>query len=874
MEIKPPKYAERLLLWFLRRDLAEEVVGDLAEKFYVTTKRGSVFKAKLNYWYQVFHYMRPFAIRKRSSVPLTQYDMLQNYFKIGVRNLVKSKFFSFINVSGMAISMAIFLIIALFVVDELKFDKHVEDAHLKYRVYNHLFSDGGSMRKASMVPPMIAPTLAAEYPEVEYYARFMNFNQPVLFEVGDKKFAEDKGGCADPGIFDMFSLKLLEGDRTTALKEPNSVAISHTLKQKYFGDKPALGESIEIFNQPFKVVAVFEDFSRHSHFQRNYFLGINGVIAADRLKLWGWSQFHTYIKLKPGTDAATFEAKLEDFAERNAWPSTKKDGGHYIPHLMPIEKIHLHASDQVWDVAARGNIQTIYILIGIAGFVLVIAILNFVNLSTARAISRVKEVGVRKVMGAFRTQLVGQFISESLIIAFMALLIGGLITAMALPSLNSFTEKSISASILFNPVFLLMFMAFGLFIGISAGVYPAFYISGHKPAQILSNKETGPAGKTTLRKGLVVFQFILSFFLIIASFVVSEQHVYMRNTDMGFDKENLVVVQLRGEMTTNLETTKQTFSSHPNILNATLGYGLPGEAYAGDGIIDKATGKNWHINMLTVDHDYVKTLGLEIIAGRDFSKDFPTDEKHAFILSETAAKMLGHTDPADAVDHEISWTRWDAPDSLKEGTVVGVVKDIQLNSMREAISPVILHVYPFGYSSLTLRIKSQEIPETIAHLEKTWKTFNSDWPFDYRFLDENFDKMYKAEEKLATLFTVFTAFTIFVACLGLFGLVVYSTAQKYREISIRKVLGARETSLVVLLARNYVILIAIAFVIAIPLSYYAASQWLQTFVFRIPITPMLFIKAGLLIMVIALVTVGVQAYKATLANPVDALKEQ
>jgi putative ABC transport system permease protein len=359
-----------------------------------------------------------------------------------------------------------------------------------------------------------------------------------------------------------------------------------------------------------------------------------------------------------------------------------------------------------------------------------------------------------------------------------------------------------------------------------------------------------------------------------ASLVISSQHTFMRTADMGFDKDNVVVVQLHGDMGRNLETTKQEFSNHPNIESATLGYGLPGEAFAGDGIKDKVNNKDWPISMLTVDHDYIKTLGLKIIAGRDFSTEFPSDEKHAFILSETAAKMLGHLDPQEALNHELAWNRWDAPDSLKEGKVIGVVKDIHLNSLHESISPVVLHVFPFGYQSLSMRIKPENLPETIAHLEKTWKKFNSEWPFEYRFLDDNFDKLYKAEEKLALLFSYFTGFTIFVACLGLFGLVVYTTTQRYKEISIRKVLGAGESSLVVQLARNYMLLILIAFIIAIPLSYYAASRWLERFVYHIEITPMLFVKAGLLIMGIALLTVGIQSLKAARANPVNALKEQ
>lgn len=870
----PPKLAQRLLSSFLRADLAEEVEGDLDEKFRADLKKRSLFRARLGYWYQVLNYMRPFAIRRKGAVHINHYDMFQNYFKIGVRNIVKSKFFSFINVSGMAISMAIVFIIALYVYDELNFDKHVEDSDLKFRVYNEHFNDDGSRKKGAMVPPMIAPTLAAEYPQVEYYCRYLNFNEKPLFKVGDKRFTEDKGGVADPAIFRMFSLRLLEGDPATALTEPNTIAINQTLKRKYFGDKPALDSGIEIFDQEFKVVAVFEDFPARSHFQRNYFMAIEGIIAADRMQRWTWNQFHTYIKLREGSDANHLEAELKGFAERNAWPVTKPNGGYYIPHLMPIRKVHLYAYDQQWDIAVRGNIQTIYILSGIAVFILLIAILNFVNLSTARAINRIKEVGVRKVVGAFRTQLVTQFVSESVIIAFIALGIAVLLTLMALPYLNAFTEKNIPANIFIHPKVLLALLGFGLATGVSAGVYPAIFISGQKPSQVLTNKQSGRMGKSLLRQGLVVFQLILSFFLIIASFVVSEQHRFMRNTDMGFDKQNVIVLPIRGDMSKNLETTKMAFSEDPNVVSATMGYGLPGEAFAGDAIIDKATGKTWHINMLTADHDYIKTLGLQIIAGRDFSKEIQTDELHSFILSETAAKMLGYSKPEDALNHEISWPRWDAPDSVKEGRVIGVVRDVQLNSMRENISPLIIHVYPFAYATLTLRTTGKDITTTIRHLEETWKRFNSEWPFAYRFLDENFDKMYKAEEKLASLFGIFTGFTIVVACLGLFGLVVYSTTQRYKEVSIRKVLGASESRVMLLLAKNYLILIVIAFTLAAPLSYYAASEWLQTFAFRIQVTPLLFVKAGLLISCICFLTVGLQSFKATRANPVDALKEQ
>jgi putative ABC transport system permease protein len=801
--------------------------------------------------------------------------MFSNYLKIGWRNLLKNKLFSIINIAGMAISIACFLIISLFVADELMFDRHVQDSDLKYRVFIDYYSEGSNMRSLAMVPPMIGPEMVSELPEVESYQRFMYINSSVLFEVGEKKLMEEKGAYSDPSVFDMFTLRLAEGDAKTALKEPGTVAISQSLARKYFGDKPALNEIIEISNEAFKVSAVFLDFPAHSHLQLDYFLSMANLYREipDRMERWTWQQFHTYIKVKPGANRSRVEKKLQEMAERYAWPESKPNGSYYIPHLMEMRKVHLHSANLMWDIAVRGSAQTVYILSATALFIIIIAILNFINLSTARAVNRVKEVGVRKVVGAVRTQLIYQFISESVIVALIALLIGGLITELTLPFLNTFTEKSIPTAIFLNPLLVMIVLAFAFAVGVAAGAYPAFYISSYKPAMILSNKRSGRSGKILFRQGLVVLQFILSFFLITAALVVSDQHSFMRNTDMGFTKDNVIVLPLRGEMSSNLESTKSAFSSHPNILNSSLGYGLPGEAYAGDGLTDLERNKDMSISMLITDFDYVKTLDLKLIAGRDFSKDFPSDSSDAFIVSESGARLLGYQDPKDALEHKVGWNRWDGK-GVKKGKVIGVVKDFHLNSLREDITPIVIHIFPFGYSTLTLKIKGENIPETLKHLESTWKKFNSEWPFEYRFLDDNFDKLYKSEEKLAVLFKLFTAFTIFVACLGLFGLVVYSTTQRYKEISIRKVLGANESMLVMGLARNYMLLIAIAFVIAIPFTYYAAHKWLEGFAYRIDITPMLFVKAGLLIMSLALLTVGVQSLKAARSNPVNALKEQ
>jgi putative ABC transport system permease protein len=593
----------------------------------------------------------------------------------------------------------------------------------------------------------------------------------------------------------------------------------------------------------------------------------------ERMKNWGWSQFHTYVKLVPGADAATLENKLPEFAKQHSDAVTTGMGSHYVPHLMSLRNIHLYASDQVYDIAQRGNIQTVYILGATALFILIIAILNFVNLSTARAIGRVKEVGVRKVIGAVRTQLIYQFLSESMIVSFTALLIAVVIAQLVLPSLNSFSGKSIAGNIFIDPMVIAIMFGLTFLIGLTAGSYPAFYLSAFRPAQILSNRQTG-GGKMVLRKTLVTVQFVLSFVLITAVLVISGQHEFLRTADMGFNKDNLIVLPLRDNMRQNAQAVKNALSNHPGIISATMEYGLPGEAYAGDGIRDDATKKEWPIALLMVDHDYVKTMSLHLVAGRDFSKDRPSDENDAFIISESATKMLGYQNPDDALGHRVSWPRWDDPQKIKEGTVIGVIRDFHLNSLKENMGPVALQIYPEAYESIALKISGEDIPATIEHLRRTWAQLNSEWPFEYRFIDDNFDKLYKSEERLSVLFTVFSILTVFVAALGLFGLVVYNTSQRYKEISIRKVLGAKEISIIIHLIRNYLVIIGVAFIIAIPLSYFAIQSWLMRFPFRIDIGPWLFIKAACFILVLAVFTVGIQSLKAARTNPVNALKEQ
>lgn len=877
----PPRWVDRLLERFGDPYTLEEVQGDLQELFPYWVHRDGPSVARRRYCWAVLRLLRPFARRSRSSAypspPLLSTVMFKNYLVTSLRNLRKNRLFSLINISGMAVSVASFLLISLFVYDDLQYDRHISDLPDKYRVYAEHFSADAPARTTAMVPPAIGPTLATESSQVVSYVRFLNNQNSVLFKAGDQKLTETRGGFADPAIFDMFSLDLLEGDARTALQAPDAMAISKTLARKYFGDEPAFGKTIDADGQNWTVTAVFEDFPERAHLHLDYFLSLETYTQSnpERMQLWGWNQFHTYVQLQPGADAAEVEAGLQELVRRHTTPGDEpRSDNYYIPHLMPVEEVHLYASNHLWDIAERGNIQTIYMLLTTAVFILVIAILNFVNLSTAQALSRSQEVGVRKVMGALRRQLILQFISESVIVTFVALCLGVLIARLTLPALNALVGKSIPAGIFLEPGLLMGLLAAAFFIGWVAGAYPAFYISGYQPLRVLNKQTAGRPGGVSLRKSLVVFQFVLSFCLIIASLVISGQYTFLRTQNMGFDQENLIVLRLRGEMSNKPETAKQAFSGDTKVISATLGYGLPGEAYAGDVILTKGSDKLWHTSVLTVDEDYAETLGLEVIAGRDFSKDMPSDAGHAFVISEAAAKMLGYVHPEDALQHELQWPRWDAPDSLKEGRVIGVVRDFNLNSLHEDITPVVLHVFPFAYNTLTLRVRPGDLPATIARLETTWKQFNSDWPFEYKFLDDNFDRLYKTEAKLAALFRIFTAFTIFVACFGLFGLVVYSTTQKYREISIRKVLGASEHGLVIQLTRQYLVLLGLAFMVAVPLSYYATRLWLQDFAFHIEITPLLFVKAAVFILLLALLTVGLQAIKAARTNPVEAMRAE
>lgn len=790
--------------------------------------------------------------------------MIKSYLLIAWRNLVKNLAFSIINISGMTISLASCILILLFIWDELSYDRHHPDGDRTFRIYN-VVDNSGFESSIPIVPYPYASFIQKDFPEVENSLRMMNTSQQ-LFELRDSKILESDGFYAESTVFDMLTLNIISGVMDSALIRPHTIALSSTIAKKYFGEKDPIGESIKVDRNTFEITAIFADPPKHFHLKINYLLSFATTNWHNTHQdNWQQHQFYTYFKLKPGSDATALEAKLLPFVKKYAYPTIEKGKGFtYIPYLQNIQDIHLHSSNFDWEIAQRGSAQTVYILSGTAIMILVIACLNFINLSTARSVKRMKEVGIKKVVGAYRSQLVIQFTSESVLITLFGLMLAVVIAELALPFMNLVVDKKIALP--YTPVLIAGAIIFCTMLGILAGTYPALHLSRFRPALVLTRRNHSKNNTALFRHSLVVLQFMFSFFLISGSWIVLSQNNLLQNKNMGFNKDQIVVIPLTRAQVRNTEVTKQLYSNHPNVINATISFGLPGDIVAVDEVINPTDGKSLPANLFCVDFDYIKTMGMKVITGRDFSNNFKTDSSEAFILNETAVTTYGFGTPEEAVGKEINWRRWDTG-TTKKGRIVGVVQDFNFKSLREKISPIVMHIYPQAAWKMAVRISPGNIEETIAHFKKTYQSLESDWIFTYSFLDQNFNDMYKSEVRLAKLFSVFTYLAIIVACLGLFGLVEYSVNQRTKEISIRKVFGADVAALVYLLTKKYFLLLFVAFLLVIPLSYYFANQWLSTFAYRVELEPLIFINSALIILLITVCTVSFKSVKAALTNP-------
>lgn len=806
--------------------------------------------------------------------------MFGNYFKTAIRNLLRYKGFAIINISSLTIGIIGCMVIGLFVWDEWQYDKNIPGGENVYRIYEERRNNDVITYGAPVVPAY-ATYLQQNYPEVDTTLRILMSIDKFLMEVGEKKNYENKGWFVESSFFEIFPLKFKSGDAKTALNAPKTVVLTEDLAKRYFNNENPIDKIIYIDKDTFAVKGVLAKLPGRFHLDFNYLMSLPSAgISKERMERWTWHQFYTYVKLKPGADVKQLQAKLQAYMKKEILPTQTQAGSTFLPFFQPLKDIHLKSADFIYDKAVRGNETYVKALTIIALFVLVIACFNFVNLATARSFRRAKEIGVRKVIGAERKQLIIQFIGETILLAFISMALSIVVSLFIIPVLNQFTEKSIQFNPFADPLLGLIILGAGVVIGILAGIYPALILSGFQPIKVLKNmKLIGSGGGAWLRQALVVIQFTLSVLLIVSTTIVYRQTKFLNNKDLGFNNDQVVYFQVRGDVERKIDAFKDELRRSPNIVSLTAGYGLPGDIFAGDGVTTMGSDgeKERPANVFIGDHDYVKTLGLRVIAGRDFSRDMATDVKEGFIINETAVKEWGFGTPEKAIGQKISWNEWSPADTLnpvKKGHVIGVVEDFHYKSLHEKITPSVIQVYPQVVFTVAVKMKTADIKNTLDFISTAWNKFAGGYPIDYKFMDETYGEMYKAEGKLSDLLGIFTLMAIVVGCMGLFGLAAFSAEQRTKELGIRKVLGANAFDIVGLLSKNFLLLVLIAAVIALPIAWWAMNDWLKDFPYRVNISWWIFGGAIVVALAIALLTVSFQAIKAAIANPVRSLRTE
>ncbi len=810
--------------------------------------------------------------------------MIKNYFKIAFRNISKHKSFSIINIAGLTLGLTACILIGLFVWDEQQYDKFLPEGDQVYRVYSEYTNNDGT-QKMAVTAPAFATTLLKDFPEIEKTARVMQRPEnKTLFEAGKNKLYEQSGFFADSTFFDVFPLSFKYGSSADALNDPASIVISDEMAKRFFGNENPTGRQIQMNKTPYKITGVFEKNPRF-HLPFDYMISLSAIapwLPAERLQSWVWHQFFTYVKLKKGTDVHALELKFQKEVTQLSKSAMNEANASDKPLFQRLKDIHLYSSGFKFDMGQRGNITYVNALTIIAIFILLIACFNFINLATAKSLQRAKEVGIRKTIGAGKKQLIFQFIGETILLALISIIISACLSVLILPWLNSFTGKNIPVILFVNPVVILLFLLLTLTVGILSGFYPALILSNFKPVKVLKGSSPGEKGTGKipwLRHGLVIVQFSLSALLIISAIVVFNQVNYLHNKDLGFNKEQIMFFPMRGDsMSKSVDALRNELKQAPGISSVSIGYGFPGDAVAGDEIIVPRNGQQVSLSatQLAIDYEYIKTLGLQIVAGRDFSNAMGTDKDHAWIINETAVKQLGFGTPQKALGQTLSWHPWGAsnPDSLKTGQVIGVVKDFNYKSLYDKVETTVLQIFPNAAWKVAVKMNTANAGNTINYVKNVWNKFTPDYPIEYKFLDENFESMYNAEDKLKSLLSVFTSIAIFVGCLGLFGLAAYTAERRRKEIGIRKVLGASTQGVVLLLSKDFIKLVIISLLVASPVAWYFMNKWLQDFAYRVNISGWIFLSAAVMVLSIALITVSFQAIRAALANPVKSLRTE
>jgi putative ABC transport system permease protein len=806
--------------------------------------------------------------------------MFKNYIKTAWRSLKKNQAFTAINVLGLALGLTACLLIVLYVVDELSFDRYNTKADRIYRVNEDLKLGNNSVNYAVCMAPL-AQTLKADFPDVEDAVRIKR----AAFHVkkGTENILEYNVAFADPSIFNVFTLPIINGNAATALAEPNSIVITETTAKKYFNSTNVVGQYLRIDDQAgYKVTGVIKDMPNTSHFNFDFLVSMS-TFSDSRSNKWLRSDYNTYVLFRKGADPKKLEAQFPAFLRKYAASEMQnelntsiddfeKSGSYFRMNLTPLTDIHLH-SDRIGEIGINSTVEYIYIFSAIALFILFIACVNFMNLSTARSSSRAREVGVRKVLGSSRGNLIIQFLTESTLVTFGATLIALAAATALLPAFNQLAGKEILINshtfLWLLPVSLIIVLV----IGFLAGSYPAFFLSAFQPVDVLKGKlATGFKGGW-LRSVLVVFQFGISIFLVIGTLVIYNQLNYIQNKNLGYNRNQVLVVKNAFELGKHARSFKQEVKQLPGVANVTLTGFLPTTQARSSSIFFKDASMTDQKSSIfpqtwAVDEDYIKTLDMKMAAGRNFSSQMITDSS-GVIINEAAARFLGFDNPVDKLLYQ---SLDGGRTHFKVYHIIGVVKDFHFNSLRQSISPVVMRLGE-DTGDLSIRVSTANLPALIAQLKEKWSGLTSSH-FEYSFMDQDFEASYRSEQRIGKIFVVFTSLAILIACLGLFGLAAYAAEQRTKEIGIRKVLGANVTAIVGLLSKDFIKLILIAIAISSPLAWYLMHKWLQDFAYRVNIQWYTIAIAGLAAMVIAVATISFQAIKAAIANPVKSLKSE
>jgi putative ABC transport system permease protein len=795
--------------------------------------------------------------------------MFKNLIKISFRNIKKEKGYSFINILGLIIGITSCLFLVLYIIDELSYDNfHVEGEHV-YRVVTNITEVDNEFTWAVAQTPF-APTVKKNYPEVEKYARLTGTGR-MMFKKGGENMYEEDFFYADSATFELFTFKFIQGDPETCLYEPNSIVITEDIAIKYFDKTDVVGETLIAENLSLKVTGVIENIPKNTHISSiQAFISWSTLQDFRREGNWGNFGVRTYIYCPNLTDPVVFQEKLHEVYDNYCAEIFADMGIDFNYILQNIQDIHLHS--KIGDEAeSGGDIAYVYIFSAVAFFILLIASINYMNLSTARSMKRAREVGIRKVMGSHRRQIIVQFLTESMIYTLISLLISVILVLALIPFYNDLMDKAISPVILLNPVILISLVGIVVFVAILSGSYPSFFLSSFKPVEVLKINSGSKGGSSIVRKFLVILQFGISVTMIISTWIVYDQLNYIREKDLGFDKDRIIrIVMFNQEMRDKFEVLRNELKKSNSIVEVGSATSSPGYGFGKNLInVENDAGEMVErgIDLYGIDYDYIHTLGFEILEGRNFSREVTSDTSQAVVVTESMAKRMNWD---NAIGKKFQFGTGEEDPFME---VVGVIKDYHHNSLYDVIEPLLFYLRMNNHIA-HIKLKGRDIPEAIKEVEAAWKNVFPNRPFEYNFLDEQFEEQYANDQRRSQIFSIFSVITIIIACLGLLGLASFTTEQRTKEIGIRKVVGANIGTIVIMISKDFLILIGISIALAIPIAYLFMDKWLQNFAYQTEISYITFVSAALMAILITLATISFHTIKSAISNPVKALREE